>query len=375
VSPATPTQPLAQYQLVSTAIAAAVADGHGATSHTVILVYPGSYTEAGAITLVDGIDIIGLGAYAGLSDTLNGDVVLNNDITGAATMATGVTLRGLTINGQINLTGAGTQTLTLQECTVTPTVPAAALNQGTIATTNLTLVDSVLIGNAAPAVVVVSTATLLGKRSSIIQSDTTKSVTWHAGGTADWEQCQFSGEIELTGAPAFTFNQCRIKVSGRTHIDMGGTSTVLIRRSSLDGDPSPAKTFSGTGTLTMQENESDSAVLTFQSTIGQALRQYTRTYSEQIAEGAGPITVTAGKDLVTCLTAGNVGVVVNLPALNTVGLGERITISNATIGAGTVVVTPNGAETISLAATWPLATAGASVTLQATATNKWIVCS
>ncbi len=370
VSPTSPAQPLAQYQTVQAALAAAVADGHGGAVHAVILVYPGTYTTAGPITLVDGIDIIGLGSYQG------GDVVLASNVVSANDMSHGVTLRGLTITGNIELTGLLTQIVSLQECTITPAVAAAAIEQNTVAATSITLDNCILTGNASPAIIGIQSLALTVNRSTLQQTAATKCLSLHNGGTQRIEDSKLIGAIELVGATSLTLLRSSVQITGRAAVDIqGNTSNYTSKWCEYLGDPSPATTFIGAGNLTLQDSESD-VPITFPTTLSlQTTRQTTKAFSTSTFSGAGPYAIIAGIDLVVATTANNVGVVANLPSAAGVGQGERISFVNNTTGSGTLVITPNGADTISLAASLTLGTAGATATLQRTAANAWMIVS
>ncbi len=168
-SQATPVTP---YATITSAIAAAVADGHDETRPAVVLIMPGTYVES--FSLPAGIRLQGLGGSTGGDAAFipNDSVVITGSVTFAPAAGGESSIENLRINGQVLFGGTGQQSLALRQISVSTTAVSAVVCTNTTADCELLCSDCYFVStNGTPANVRLILST--GARVRIVMHDCT----------------------------------------------------------------------------------------------------------------------------------------------------------------------------------------------------------
>jgi len=376
-------QPIALYGTITAAINAAVADGHGPSNPTVVLVYPGTYPET--VTLQPGISVVGA------------ESALENLIVNTAGPSSGVVITGTV--GPSTAATSGTCLLanvSVDTSTFSPFFPSIGF-AGTGAITFMLARVAAKAGGTANVINLLNTNTLsalqiLGSTFSQIGTGSTIGGTGVFGGTllakdsvfsapgagtlainvpgsVSWSfnGCTFTGGFTITAKPStFVFvDQSTLTISGADAFSIGVGAALQVTRTTFNVSPG-SNVFSGSGiaafadiSMSTPNNTSMATATTVQQTPIYSPRNYTFDIS---LSGLGPFTMPLEKDLV--FVTPTAPAVLNLPDVTTV-IETRVTIK--TDGSNNVTVTAFGAQKIDAGPTFVLA-AGATqpaVTLQA----------
>lgn len=357
VSPA-PGEPTALYPTISSAIAAAVADGHGPNNPTVVLVYPGLYQEN--VVLVPGIAVVGTQPVepVGSGGSVDAGVNIVGQVSVSAITGGKCFLGSVLIQpapGSVDaISFGGTQTIDLMLHNVYAITSGGSFamvvtNSGN--GSSFTLDDCSLRTTGATALnVSVQMTGVVIRNGTKIVSDHGAFGIIQAGGGSSWvvEDSTFFATTLIDGTMSIDKSTC----SFDTHdlFTLSGGSLLIITRTSI-ATVTTNKLFAGSGTIQYSELDLPLAynavdVNIFQTTAGTG-PGYTRVDSS----GGGPFPIFP-VDLNFFTLSGNA--VGNLPDSRSI-LITRIAIK--TDGIHTFTVTPAAGDTIDGAANFTIGTA------------------
>ncbi len=391
-------QPAAQYTTIQSAINAAAADLHTNVHPAVVVVYPGTYTEN--ITLKDGIDVWGLGAFVeqGLGLTVTAgdttwlpDVIVVGTVTNDSALVSAC-VRSIAFQSVstacLTIQGANSPALSFHECLLQNNNGANPVIGGSpSAGARLNLarcqIQSVGVGGSGITFGTVVTTNLF--LTSITLQALTGVALSYAGGVHNHASLNISGSIVYTAASGpDNYSDCDQSVSGATsYVNVvAGAVTIIWLRGSRKGSSSTTP-YTGTFSLNESDHQGDANSETILSTMSVT----TSRTAKRLTASAPAVTPIAGPAVqladVIALSMAGAGFAVTLPARNTVPGGTIKYFCGSPVTAQVITVTAAGADTIggigapgSIASSGVIAS-GNSIALVADPNNttNWLVLS
>lgn len=364
--------PLAPFKTIGSAIAAALAAGHGTGNPAVVLVHPGQYTEN--ITMQPGISVV---AFNAIADLISGDLN-DTSIVGTVTCAINeghYTLTGFGIQGNV-ICSANSSDLFLTDVSILTAVGDQVLYSGTGGT--LQISDSIFTQEGAGACINMSGgglgSQLFTLNSIFVGGNSQVSVIVNSPALNELEISFVSGQIHVVaGAELLVTNSDTVAIGIAQYL-LGAGAFLAVNSGTCDLSPPGTKTVDGTGQYQLNNVVALEDNILVASTLAllppsTTMRQFTR------GQFNGTVfTITPDFDLFALLPSGPATAA--LPDTRTALNGQRITIKNAN---GSFAITVNAAagDTIDGAASFVLAASAApfhSVVLQCDPSNRnWVV--
>lgn len=164
-------------------------------------------------------------------------------------------------------------------------------------------------------------------------------------GTYSFRDCRFVGVITLAAVTAAVFDGCNISSSGSAAFLLADGSPLTVRRSTIDNPFS--MTVAGSGSYSFVDNDFPSGLQSIDTNVGSSPIYVNRSHTEFEFKGIAPLyVITQLFDLYTRDTLGADNTI-QLPALNTVPLGTRLTIKKTGVKTtGSITLTTSAGNTI-----------------------------
>ncbi len=354
--------PRALFTSIQTAIDTAAADGHNAANPTVVLVFPGAYSENGAaLVMRPGIDVVGF------SSSL--DAVFTGNIVVAFSSSGSVGIENLDVAGALQIAGSVSVGVLVTKCAFGPNT-GDALQYADTASSTVILTDSSFTangGNGNGIITALALAVLVADRCTFTSNGSGNAAFLTFNNPNIFNRCTFNGNIVGTaGTGTPEFNDCVFNPIATNVMTIPNGASATIRGGKISGSPTDPmfNSTTGTGTLSITDIGTPGHITTA-ATVSGILTNTFRDYNESNITGTSPFTIPAANitDVMTVTQAG--AWTITLPPLSGVISGQRATVTNLSPTAGVLTMTPNGTNTVQTQASYVTAGACRAVTLQA----------
>lgn len=244
--------PIAPYATIQSAVAAAVADGHGNAAPAVILIMPGAYSAS--VNLPPGITLFGLVGDAGPNTSYKPVALAGNVTVTLAAGADRVGLFNLAVAGNLTVTGAGAGTVACGNCSFVP-ASGSAVVVGT-ADANIDMQDCVLTSlDGTPSLRSVGGATAtVTIRGSTIGADTTTTAVEITNDTVTVIDTDVFGVLVIANAGVYNAKRGTWKSTGPvlgTMTTGGSSPEISVDGTAIDGKATTTFTGSAGGVVTL----------------------------------------------------------------------------------------------------------------------------
>jgi hypothetical protein len=339
--------PLAPFQSIGAAIAAASAAGHGPGDPAVVLVHPGDvYSEN--VTLRAGIAVVAFDASAAIVNGTAGNTVITGTVVCDPTDVGLFVLTGFTVDGTIAC--AAEATLLLNYITLNTTGFANQIQF--TGTGSLQINNSILDNAGSGACINMQGAANLSVFESSMTGNASQPAIIVSAGNNLIRGCTVVGQIELTNNAFLAVEDSDTTAASLSQYMVANGATVQVDGGSFNVTPDATDVVAGTGSYHINNVVStQNEFLVANSLTLLAPQTIMKAYATSNAGKVSP-----DFDVFTIATSG-VPVTTTLPDTRTALYGQRITIKN-TDGLSHITVNAAVGDTIDGAASYTIASGG-----------------
>jgi hypothetical protein len=359
--------PVAPFTTISSAIAAALAAGHGSGNPAVILVHPGTYTEN--VQLRAGIPVV---AFDNLSDLVTGganNTIIAGNVTCAVADSGNFVLNGFTIEGSISCGALGSFLMNY----ITVILAGASDLLAVTAATSVQVSNSIFNNNGTGALVRMSgsESSFFAFGSTFLGANPQLAILFN-NGFNELDTSFVNGQIHVTNAGFVFITNTDTTVFGIPQYQLDVNTSIQVEGGSFNMAPEGNELISGTGTYSLNNVVSvSSRVLTANTLVITQPMTIVKQYSFFAFTTAASFAVTPDFDMVSLPPSGG-GATATLPDTRTAVVGRRLTLKNGN-GSFAITVNPAAGDTIDGAASYNLAAGGPpfhAVTFQCDTGNR-----